>query len=137
MVRFRRASKHSCRSLLFLAGVDSAKEKVYAKLRIEKAGGGFCHFPLTRDREYFVQLCSERIDPLHKRLPQRCWVKSPSARNEALDCRVYALTVLHGLYQHGFKLEPHCQQFELMCSPAGSERPAPAAYDVVRSRWMS
>jgi phage terminase large subunit GpA-like protein len=118
--------------------VDAAKEKVYRKLRVEKPGPGYCHFPLSRDPEYFRQLCSERIATKHVNgFPQRVWVKSPAAHNEPLDCRVYALTALHGLYQHGFSLEQHCQQFELMCSPSGAERPVPEAYEVVRSRWMS
>ena len=52
-----------------------------------------------------------------------------------LDCRVYSLTALHGLYMHGLNLESHVPQFELMCSPAGAERPAPASsYQVTRSK---
>jgi phage terminase large subunit GpA-like protein len=88
-----------------------------------------------RDREYFTQLCSERITVKHTngfRVP--CWVKSPTARNEAFDCRVYALTALQGVYQHGFRLEQHCQRFELMCSLCGSEHPKPQAYRVIKSR---
>ena len=37
------------------------RKKSIAKLRIEKPGAGYCHFPISRDREYFTQLCSERI----------------------------------------------------------------------------
>jgi phage terminase large subunit GpA-like protein len=123
---------------LFLAGVDSAKEKLSAKLRVEKPEPSFCHFPLTRDREYFTQLCSERITIKHiNGFAAHAWVKSPSARNESWDCRVYCLTALHGLYQHGFNLDNHCQQFELMCSPAASDRPAQSAYQVIKSKSMS
>jgi phage terminase large subunit GpA-like protein len=133
----RTGGSHGSKNLLFLAGVDSAKEKVYAKLRVETAGAGYCHFPLTRDQEYFTQLCAERITVKHTNgFPTRCWGKSPSARNEALDCRTYALVALHGLYQHGFSLEQHCSQFELMCAPS-AERPAQSGYEIVRSKWMS
>jgi phage terminase large subunit GpA-like protein len=34
-----------------------------------------------------------------KGFPVREWVKKPSARNEALDCLVYAYAAVHRLYQ--------------------------------------
>jgi phage terminase large subunit GpA-like protein len=104
---------------------------------VEAAGAGFCHFPLTRDKEYFMQLCSERIATKHVNgFPQRVWVKSPASRNESLDCRTYALCALHGLFMHGLSLDQHCSNFELMLRPA-AERPVVSAYEVIRSKWMS
>lgn len=135
----RTGGRHTTgKSFLFMAGVDAAKEKVYAKLRIEQAGPGYCHFSLSRgDREYFTQLTSERISTkLTNGFPQRCWIKSPSARNEALDCRTYALVALHGLYARGLSLDQNCSNFEMMRAPA-NERPAGAGYEVKRSSWLS
>ena len=34
-----------------------------------------------------------------KGFPVREWVKKPSARNEALDCMVYAYAAVHRIYQ--------------------------------------
>ena len=36
------------------------------------------------------------------------------ARNEALDCRVYAYAALHALYASGLKLTVHCDRFAQM-----------------------
>lgn len=76
---------------LYPVGVDTAKELVYSRLRIDEAGPGFCHFPERRDDEYFRQLTAERqVIRYHKGYPVRTWVKSRT-RNEALDVRVYAV----------------------------------------------
>ena len=76
---------------LYPVGVDTAKELIYARLRIDEAGPGFCHFPERRDDEYFRQLTAERqVIRYHKGFPVRTWVKSRT-RNEALDVRVYAV----------------------------------------------
>lgn len=79
---------------LFPVGVDTAKELHYARLRIEEPGPGYCHFPSDRDDEYFKQLTAEKqVMRYHKGFPHRTWVKTRT-RNEALDCRVYAIAAL-------------------------------------------
>ena len=76
---------------LFPVGVDSAKELVYSRLRINEAGPGYCHFPLHYDAEYFRQLTAEQlVTRYHKGFQRREWRKI-RPRNEALDCRVYAV----------------------------------------------
>ena len=90
---------------LFLVGVDAAKEAIYSRLRLEIPGPGFFHFPIDRDAEYFRQLCSEYVvTRYHKGRPIREWRKQPSARNEALDTRVYAMAALQGLISMGLML---------------------------------
>ncbi len=84
---------------LYSVGVDTAKDLIYSRLRIADAGPGFCHFPASEeyDEEYFAQLTAEKIVTRYiKGFPTRSWVKA-RARNEALDCRVYALAALMGL----------------------------------------
>lgn len=79
---------------LYQVGVDDAKGIIYARLKIEEAGPGYCHFPRDRDEEYFDQLTAEKQATRHyKGFPRKEWIKT-RARNEALDCRVYALAAL-------------------------------------------
>lgn len=83
---------------LFTIGVDAAKDATYARLRITRPGPGFCHFPKDRDPDWFGQLTAEQVVVKYsKGFPTRVWEKKPGARNEALDCRVYAYTALQSL----------------------------------------
>ncbi len=95
----KRASKTNIGKIeLWLIGVDAAKDEVYGRLKIDEPGEGFCHFPAGRDSEYFKQLTAERVETRYERgTPYRVYVKDPSVRNEALDCRVYAYAALEAL----------------------------------------
>jgi len=77
---------------LFPLGVDTAKELIYSRLRIKEYGAGYCHFPKKYNEEYFRQLTAEKIVTKYRRgFKKREWVLM-RPRNEALDCRVYALS---------------------------------------------
>jgi phage terminase large subunit GpA-like protein len=79
---------------LYQIGVDDAKGTVYARLKMQDVGAGYCHFPLERELEYFEQLTAEKlITKFYKGFPRKEWVKA-RPRNEALDCRVYAYAAL-------------------------------------------
>ena len=79
---------------LFPVGVDTAKELVYARLKMKDEGDGYCHFPDDRGEEYFRMLTAEKkITKYFKGRPRMEWVKIRQ-RNEALDCRVYATAAL-------------------------------------------
>jgi phage terminase large subunit GpA-like protein len=76
---------------LYPIGVDTAKEVHFSRLRIEEPGPGYCHFPQSRDIEYFRQLTAEkRTTTYFKGRPRIAWVKTRE-RNEALDLRIYAI----------------------------------------------
>ena len=76
---------------LYPVGVDQAKSIVLKRLKITEQGAGFCHFPATRDVDYFRQLTSEKmVTKFVKGFPRREYHKLDGRRNEALDCRVYA-----------------------------------------------
>lgn len=81
---------------LNLVGVDTAKELIYSRLRIREAGAGFCHFPAHYDANFFEQLTAEKVVTKYVNgFAARVWMKKTAhARNEALDCRVYALAAL-------------------------------------------
>lgn len=79
---------------LFTVGVDEAKLIVTRRLGITKVGPGYCHFPQSRDPEWFEQLTAEKLVTKYvKGFPSRSWHKTRD-RNEALDCRVYAYAAL-------------------------------------------
>jgi len=80
---------------LFTLGVDSIKELIFSRLKISEVGAGYCHFPDDRPDEYFKQLASSEkiVTKFHKGFPRREFVKTRT-RNEALDCRVYAIGAL-------------------------------------------
>lgn len=90
---------------LYVVGVDAAKELIYARLRIVEPGPGYCHFPKDRDLEWFRQLTAEKIHTKYiKGRAIREWHKRDGDRNEALDCRVYAVAALYGTMNAGFRL---------------------------------
>ena len=82
-----------------IIGVDTAKDTIYARWQVEEGKPGRCHFSVAYDEEWFTQATVEkRVTKLDKRGNEvRTWVKPSNARNEALDCRVYAYAALQGL----------------------------------------
>lgn len=86
---------------LFTLGTEAAKDTFSAQLKITEPGPGYCHFPdtISDDGEplyserYFKQLVAEKpIEKYVRGVKQRVWVLiKQKERNEALDCRVYAM----------------------------------------------
>ena len=66
-------------------------------LKVQEAGAKYCHFPRGEsygyDSYYFNGLLSEKLELTQTKRGNRwAWVKIPGHnRNEALDCRNYAL----------------------------------------------
>lgn len=89
-------------------GVDDAKWTIYQRLAIDEAGPGFCHVPEDRDPEWYEQLTAEQRVRIEKATgPHYKWqLRKGRKRNEALDCRVYALAALEGLIAGGRRLDP-------------------------------
>src|SRR5690606_21432988 len=77
---------------LFTIGTDTAKDEIFSFLQVEEPGPGYCHFPAHYDDKYFEVFCAEKKKTIWRGgRSVRKYVKvSQSARNEALDCRVYA-----------------------------------------------
>lgn len=79
---------------LFPVGVDEAKLVVMRRLSVATPGPGYCHVPVERENDWYRQVTAERLVLRYQRgFPVREWHKSQD-RNEALDCRVYALAAL-------------------------------------------
>lgn len=84
---------------LFPIGVDTGKETVITRLKVEFEGPGYCHFPINQengyDETYFKGLLSEkRVIRYVKGRPRIEWTKKQGARNEPLDLRNYATAAL-------------------------------------------
>lgn len=85
---------------LYTLGVDAGKSSIMSSIKVQEAGAKFCHFPRGEDRgydiNYFNGLLSEKLVLKKSRTGNRwAWEKLPGhTRNEALDCRNYALAGL-------------------------------------------
>ena len=88
---------------LYSIGVDAGKAEIMGSLKVQEPGPKYCHFPRGEDRGYditfFNGLLSEKLVMKTERGRTRwAWVKLPGhERNEALDCRDYALAAFRVL----------------------------------------
>lgn len=81
-------------------GVDSGKQMIMDNIRVKTPGSKYCHFPKRDDYGpgYFAGLLSERLEYDTHRKQRWIWKKIPGhERNEALDCRNYALAAFKAL----------------------------------------
>jgi phage terminase large subunit GpA-like protein len=133
---------------LYPIGVDSAKEVVIARLSKvgpDVAGAGACHFSEdVWDKDAFDQLTVERKRTRYaKGFPIIEWWKPDDARNERLDCRVYAYSVLQGLIVMGLNLNMEAARVaSMVMTRLAAEAPTPAgevvdAEDVARNRGIT
>jgi phage terminase large subunit GpA-like protein len=93
-----RVSRTKLNKHVWIVGTDTGKDVVYSRLRIDKSGPGYLHFPIggAFDQTYFDQLTSEVVRTRYQYgRPYRVWLLPPGKRNEALDCTVYALAARH------------------------------------------
>lgn len=127
---------------LFLVGVDEAKLVVMRRFGNLVPGPGYCHLPSDRYdlEEWAKQVTAEKMVIRYvKGQPIREWRKPDKARNEALDCRVYALAALK-IIQPNFKriaerLEKHPRAkaaFEALNSARKTEGKKPMSKDIVK-----
>lgn len=91
-----RTTKNKKPIQLWSLGVNALKDKVYSRLKIENNSDneyGYCHFTddfLSKyDENYFKSLTAE-VKEINKKTGKVTW-KKIRTRNEALDCRVYAI----------------------------------------------
>jgi phage terminase large subunit GpA-like protein len=143
----RPSRNNSGRVQLFPMGSDTAKELIYSRLKIQKPGAGFIHFPELAcfDLEYFQQLTAERIQiRFHKGYRKREWVKA-RPRNEALDCFAMALAALASLNVRRWASRPFRraeEAEELLEEPEETKKPPDPVQRLRRQRrggngWMN
>ena len=85
---------------MYEIGVDAGKQRIMDNLRVKTPGPKYCHFPKREDygSSYFAGLLSERLVHDESKKHPWVWKKIPGhERNEALDCRNYALAAFQVL----------------------------------------
>jgi phage terminase large subunit GpA-like protein len=79
---------------LGLVGTDTCKSTIYSRLVIPDFGPGYMHFPTSVGTEYFEGLTAEKkVTKKVRGEVREEWVKM-RARNEPLDCEIYAYAAL-------------------------------------------
>lgn len=75
---------------LRFVGTQAIKNLIDGRLKLSRPGGGFYHFPLAFQEDYYKQLRSERREWRRDMQGNKAlwWVKTAD-RNEAWDCEVY------------------------------------------------
>lgn len=82
---------------LFPVGTFTAKDLVMGRIKITEPGPGYCHFPNRYVPEFFRGMTAEEVRVKYsKGFQVREFVKI-YARNEPLDCRVYATAAFMSL----------------------------------------
>jgi len=94
------STNNQYRVRLWLIGTDTAKDRIFARMKIPCPGPAFMHLPDFAEDEYLAQLTSEKAVRRYRRGKGtiREYIKT-RARNEALDLEVYALSALYVLGQ--------------------------------------
>lgn len=111
---------------LNIVGVDTAKELfVLSRLRITKAGSGYCHFPTSYPDEFFDQLTAERrIVTYTQGRPTHRWVLKKGVRNEGLDLRAYGLALLDLVKPNFEALAERVRAPTATAAPEATRRPS-------------
>jgi phage terminase large subunit GpA-like protein len=132
---------------VFPVGTDTAKTLIYGRLGIERPGPGYVHIPgaiLNEAPDFFEQLTVERRVQKYKAgHPILRWIKPAGARNEALDCLVYALAAFHAIGGHRItpagwaRVEQQIRQPEAPKPQPAAQRPAPFGASPRRKNWAT
>ncbi|MEM6440054.1 MAG: phage terminase large subunit family protein [Pseudomonadota bacterium] len=138
----RTVSKGKGGAPVFMVGVDGLKDTLAARLAATEPGPGAVRFSHALPPEWFDQLTAEKVRTKHVNgRAVRTWeLRRPGARNEALDCFVYALAALHGLPAQGLRLEAEAEAMAARPmegeAPAADRDRAAAPPRVIRSKRM-
>ena len=77
----------------------AAKQVIYSRCKFAPPGPARWHFPIWADKDFFDQFTSEHLVTQRSGTKTvRKWIVKDNRRNEVLDCMVYALAALRGLY---------------------------------------
>lgn len=88
---------------LWYVGTDTAKDLIYGRLMVTQPGPGYVHFSNGLPPEFYNGLTAEaRMPTRTARGLEYKWVNPKRARNEPLDCTVYALFCTHQLELHTY-----------------------------------
>lgn len=119
---------------LFPVGVDTVKDLVFARLRIQEEGAGYVHFSDTLNDEYFRQLTAEKIIVKYVRGFKRRVFTKIRPRNESLDCFVYGLAAYSIINTNVNSISAKIEAKSVKIDPVETieQTPAPAKRRVAR-----
>jgi phage terminase large subunit GpA-like protein len=133
----RPSKKNLGKVSLFPIGTDTAKDEIFARLKITEFGPGYMHFPTLPefDDEYFAGLASESRKPKYVNgiLVGTVYTKLRS-RNEPLDLEVYNLAMLT-ILNPNMEVIAGNMKSRAEALAGGKEAPAPIEKRRRRSGW--
>jgi len=108
-------------------GTDTAKDLIYGRLMVTQPGPGYVHFSKDLPATFYPGLTAESRVPVRtaRGLDYR-WVNVKRARNEPLDCTVYAIFCTHVLGLHT-RTQREWDRLEQAVQPPTADLFAPAA----------
>lgn len=110
-------TKQKGKAPVFLVGSTAGKDLLLGRLKNVGKGPGVIHFNSILPDSYFEQLTAEKVRTKYvKGYPVREYFKPDSARNEALDCLVYANAALAGLKAARFNLDKEAHRQATTCN---------------------
>lgn len=116
---------------LWLVGTDTAKDLLYGRFQVVQQGPGYVNFPTDMPPEFYSQLTAEsRVLAKTARGDDYRWVKPAGARNEVLDCTVYALFCAQMLDLHKYS-DLMWRRLESALEPDLFDAPAPPPAEAV------
>lgn len=95
--QLKRHEKYGTR--IYRAHNYELKNKIYAYLKLDRPGPGYCHFPendLYNEAHFYGLTCEYREIFVSGGRQKLRWVNKHGARNEPLDCRMYGYVAFLG-----------------------------------------
>ena len=130
----RPSTSNKYKAKLFTVGTDTAKELIFARLRLDSFGEGYMHFNKKYNEEYFKQLTAEKVINTYKNGKHvRIWKKT-RARNEALDITVYGLAALSILNPNYKKIK---ENFNLMKKEKQEQKIQKTKSSIKKGGWAN
>lgn len=88
---------------LWYVGTDTAKDLLFGRLKVPDPGPGYINFSAALPDAFYSQLTAEsRVPVVTSKGTITRWVNVDRARNEVLDCTVYAMFAAHRLGLHTY-----------------------------------
>lgn len=118
--------KHIGKCEIIEIGVDAGKALIMDNLKVQTPGANYCHFPKRDDYgpAYFKGLISERLVYKPNAKNRWQWAKIPGhERNEALDCRNYAIAACKARNPDFDALDARINNAKVQTAPNAVKKP--------------
>jgi len=130
----RPSRKNKGKIQLFNIGVFAGKESIQSRLKKQRPGPGYFHFPDRFDKEFFEQLVSEKKVTKEVRGQKVVeWVKTRQ-RNEAFDLMVYNFAALRIRFQVRELLNLYSKKFQDKIAEKRQDKEKPKAEEIRNSQ---